>query len=616
MTVSDGRAPLPAVLGATRLPTGPSPAGQTSGAPADRAEAVAAPTRRDWAGLVVIALAVGMVIVDITIVNVAMPQIINHLDVSATTAQWVQEAYTVTLATLLLPFGRVADRYGRRRVLLAGVLVFAAASLLAAVSATGGVLVAARAVQGVAAAAIFPTTLSLINARFRGRYRTTAFAIWGSTIGGMAALGPLAGGVLTTELSWRWAFGVNLPVCAVVVGAGLLFVRESRDRSLTAGTDFLGVLLSVVAVGLLVLALIEGRTYGWWSPVRSADLGPITFSESARLSWVPVAILVAITATLGLLAHEQQLSRRGRGALVDWRLFAIRSFTRGNLVALLVALGEFGVLFALPLWAQNVGGRSAARTGVLLLPMAVAAFAAGGAAAALAARRGPLLVVRIGLVLEVGGIAGLAWVIGPDTSGWRVAPMLAVYGFGVGLATAQLPGLVLRDVPEERSGQASGTETTAQQIGSALGVAVLGTVLFSFLHSDLTDRLDALGLPREASDPIVQAVTSSAGGAINGLPAQPQRAAVTAASKAAFSDATRVAAGTAAAFLLIGLAASASLTGTGTVPAEPARPRRDPKPKRALPHGAGEVEPDQPWTWWPDDDGPAEGVRPETVTVG
>lgn len=533
----------------------PAASDQPGGAP---------PTGRDWAGLLVISLAVSIVIVDITIVNVAIPQIIVDLGVSGTTAQWVQEAYTLCFAAFLLPFGRTADRFGRRRILLLGVLVFALASLLAATAAGGTWLVASRAVQGVGAAAIFPASLSLINAGFQGRYRATAFAVWGSTIGGMAALGPLIGGLLTTDLSWRWAFGVNLPICAVVIVGALAVVRESRDPAGTSGRDVIGVLLSVLAVGLLVLALIEGRSYGWWSPLEVLNIAGRSWPHSLLLSPVPFAVLLAALCAAALLAWERRRNALGRAALIDLSLFSITSFARGNIVAVVVALGEFGVLFTLPLWLQNVQGRSAAATGVLLLPMALAAFLAGGVAAAVATSRGPLIVVRCGLVLEIIGITGLAVVIAPDTTALLLAPFLAVYGFGVGLATAQLPGLVLRDVPLARSGQASGTETTAQQVGSALGIAVLGTVLFSVLAGGLTDRLHDAQLPPEVSQGIVDAVTTSAGAAIHRIGDQPGAGPVVAAAEGAFSDATRVAAATAAGFLLIGLAASASLSSAGT----------------------------------------------------
>ena len=181
-------------------------------------------TGRRWAGLVFISIAVSLIIVDSTIVNVAVPSIVEDLGISSTDVQWVQEAYTLVFASLLLVFGSLADRFGRRRLMLIGVVVFALASIAAAVAPSGGMLILARLVQGVGGSMILPTTLSLINATFRGRERGIAFAVWGSTIGGMAAVGPLLGGWLTTSFSWRWAFGINIPLgILIVIGVGCCF---------------------------------------------------------------------------------------------------------------------------------------------------------------------------------------------------------------------------------------------------------------------------------------------------------------------------------------------------------------------------------------------------------
>src|SRR3954471_22777487 len=185
--------------------------------------------RRRWLGLVFISVAVSLIIVDSTIVNVAVPSIIEDLGITSTEVQWVQEAYTVVFASLLLLFGSLADRFGRRRMMLIGVVIFTLASVLAAFAPTGGLLILARLVQGVGGAMILPTTLSLINASFRGRERGIAFAVWGSTIGGMAAVGPLLGGWLTTAFSWRWAFGINVPLGIIIIVGVLLTVSESRE---------------------------------------------------------------------------------------------------------------------------------------------------------------------------------------------------------------------------------------------------------------------------------------------------------------------------------------------------------------------------------------------------
>src|SRR6187397_2618262 len=191
-------------------------------------------SRRRWAGLVFISVAVALIIVDSTIVNVAIPSIVDDLGITSSEVQWVQEAYTLVFASLLLVFGTLADRIGRRRMLLAGVVIFTLASVGAALASTGELLILARFVQGVGGALMLPTTLSLLNATFRGRERAIAFAVWGSTIGGMAAVGPLLGGWLTTEFSWRWAFGINLPPGIMIVGGVLLTVAESRGTSTDA----------------------------------------------------------------------------------------------------------------------------------------------------------------------------------------------------------------------------------------------------------------------------------------------------------------------------------------------------------------------------------------------
>jgi len=200
-----------------------------------------ASARRRWAGLVFISIAVALIIVDSTIVNVAVPSIVDDLGITSTQVQWVQEAYTLVFASLLLVFGSIADRVGRRRMLLTGVVVFALASVGAALASTGDLLILARFVQGVGGAMILPTTLSLLNATFRGRERGIAFAVWGSTIGGMAAVGPLLGGWLTTTFSWHWAFGINIPLGILIVVGVLLTVEESRGGA--AGIDVVGAIL-------------------------------------------------------------------------------------------------------------------------------------------------------------------------------------------------------------------------------------------------------------------------------------------------------------------------------------------------------------------------------------
>lgn len=515
-----------------------------------------ASNRTRWAGLIFISVAVSLIIVDSTIVNVAIPSIVNELDLSSTGVQWVQEAYTLVFAALLLVFGSLADRFGRRRLMLIGVVIFALSSVAAASAPTGALLIAARLIQGIGGAMVLPTTLSLINATFRGRERGIAFAVWGSTIGGMAAVGPLLGGWLTTEFSWRWAFGINIPLGIIIIVGVLFTINESRDEG-AGRIDWFGALLSVVTCGTLVFGLIEGRTLGWWESNTPLEIGAWTWPLS--LSPVPIAFAICLAGLIAFLWWGRRRERQGQSTLLNFSLFSISSFRNGNIAALVVSLGEFGIILSLPLWLQFVLGFDALQTGLVLLALAIGSFVASGAAGSASGKVAPVVVVRTGLVAEILGVVGVGIVVGSDFGWGWLLPCLFVYGFGVGLATAQLTGVILADVPVQLSGQGSGTQSTSRQVGSALGIAILGTVLFTSTGATLQSSLDDENLPAAQSEQVVSAVVDSAGAAIPGLAANPQTAEVAEQAEEAFSMGTRYAAFTAAGFLVVGLAASFSL---------------------------------------------------------
>jgi EmrB/QacA subfamily drug resistance transporter len=521
--------------------------------------------RLRWVGLVFISIAVSLIIVDSTIVNVAIPAIVDDLGITSTEVQWVQESYTLVFAALLLVFGSLADRFGRRRMLLIGVVVFAGSSVLASLASDGGALILARLAQGVGGAMILPTTLSIINATFRGRERGIAFAVWGSTIGGMAAVGPLLGGWLTTAFSWRWAFGINIPLGVLIIIGVALTVAETRsDRA--ERIDGVGALLSVVTMGSLVFGLIEGRTYGWWGVEQRPEIGDWTWPFD--ISPIPFAFALALVGLVAFVAWGVHRERAGRSTLLALRLFSITSFRNGNIAAAVVSLGEFGIILALPLWLQFVLGFDALQTGLLLLSLAGGSFLASGIAGATSGRIAPVWIVRIGLLAEIVGVAGVGLAIGPDASWVPLIPLLFVYGVGVGLATAQLTGVVLADVPVADSGAASGTQSTSRQLGAALGVAILGTVLFTSTAGILAASLDDQGVPSAQRDQVVSSVVDSAGAAISGLAANPETADAADAAREAFSDGTRYAAWTAAGFLALGLLATVSLGGAAARPSE------------------------------------------------
>ncbi|MGX5682307.1 DHA2 family efflux MFS transporter permease subunit [Schumannella luteola] len=508
--------------------------------------------RRRWLGLVFISVAVALIIVDSTIVNVAIPSIVDDLGISSTEVQWVQETYTLVFASLLLVFGTLADRLGRRLILLVGVAIFAAASVLAALAPTGELLILSRLVQGIGGAMILPASLSIINATFRGRERAIAFAVWGSTIGGMAAVGPLLGGWLTTYFSWRWAFGINVPLGIIILIGVLLFVTESREEHDGRRIDVVGALISVVLFASLVFGLIEGRTFGWWL----SDAPPSWWTWD--ISPIPFSFAIALLALVAFIAWGLHRERRGRSTMLAFGLLRIPSFRNGNIAALIVSLGEFGIILSLPLWLQSVLGYDALQTGFVILALAIGSFVASGAVGGLGSKLSPVLIVRIGIVAEIVGLLLVALGISPDASWWNIVPGLFVYGFGVGMATAQLTSVVLMDVPLDQSGQGSGTQSTSRQIGSALGIAILGTILFTSLGSGLQARLEERSeIPASAVTQIVDAVVDSSGTAIPAIEKQSPDAATDA--RAAFSDATRYSAFAAAGFLALGFLASLRL---------------------------------------------------------
>jgi EmrB/QacA subfamily drug resistance transporter len=527
--------------------------------------------RNRWIGLACLALGLAMIIVDTSIVNVAVPRIITDLGITPSAAEWVNSSYALVFAAALITLSRIGDIIGQRRMYLYGTGVFATGSVLAALAPTGELLIGARLLQGLGGAAMAPSTQSIVNATFRGKDRAIAFAIYGSVIGGMAALGPVIGGWLTTNASWRWAFGVNLPIALIAVVGTLLTVAETPREGKSKGFDVPGVVLITLGLGGIVFGLIEGYSYGWWAPSTS-------FAADAAWAWWPTSVVSAVPVALALGAlslvafalYERSRLRAKRPVLIDFTLFSIPTFRYGNIAGSIVSLGEFGLLFALPLFLAAVQRYSAFETGLCFLPLAVGAFFAAPMAPALTKRFGARRVVTLGMALEATGIAIIAILISPSATGLLLGIPLLVYGFGVGFATAQLANVTLAEVDIPRAGIASGTNSTTRQIGSALGIAIIGTTLFTLIGEQSRSQLQALpelaAAPPQVIDGIVEAMKASAGQALPALGQNPMLAAnpellakITAALAEGFATAARGAGIIALVFVLAGLAASLAL---------------------------------------------------------
>lgn len=507
--------------------------------------------RQSWLPLAVLAVGVSMVVIDATIVNVAVPAILADLGLGATDVEWINSIYSLMFAALLIPLGRLGDLHGRRRLFAWGITVFLLASVLAALSVSGPMLIGVRAIQGAGAAMAVPMTLAIINSIYLGRQRTIAFAVWGSIIGGMAAVGPLLGGWLVTEHGWRAAFWVNLPIGALVL-LGALRVPDSRDDH-TTGTDLPGVALAVLGTTGVVFALIEGQRYGWLDPLRPAHVLGLRFED---VSPVPFALGIGLLALVALVLLELRRARAGRPVLIDLTLFQLPSFRYGSVAALIVSLGEFGMILVLPLFLQSALGYSAFQAGLVIATLALGTFLAGGMVPELSKKWSSRVIVRVGLSLEAVGAAGIGMSLTPDMSAWPLVPWLVVYGTGIGFATAQLTSVLMADVPARQSGQASAMQSTIRQLGAALGVAVLGGVLVAGLGSaverNLADR------PEGIRTSVARVVSDSAGAAIPGL----RDPAIHAAAVRSAAEATRTVTITTALALLVGVAATLLLPRT------------------------------------------------------
>jgi len=339
--------------------------------------------------------------------------------------------------------------------------------------------------------------------------------------------------------------------------------------------DWVGGLLSVLLFGPLVFGLIEGRVYGWWevNPKNSFSIGTFSWAESG-ISVIPVALGLALLAGVVFVWWETMRARKNQGVLLDLNLFRIASFRNGSVAALIISMGEFGLIFAIPLWLQNVIGMTPIGAGLVLLWLAGGAFVASGIGGALSGKLPPARAVQLGVLLEIVGIVGFGLVASTDTGWQAIAPFLFLYGVGVGLATAQLTGVIMVDVPMEKTGQGSGSQSTVRQIGSALGIAVIGTMLFTGTESSLQDRLDEIGVPVANQAVIVEAVVDSAGAVIpqiSGIVAATGVDTATAdsigqASGEAFTDGAQLAAYAAAGFLVLGFLSTFRLGGLAPEP--------------------------------------------------
>jgi len=451
-----------------------------------------------WWTLAAVCTGVFMLLLDITIVNVALPDIQEQLDADLSGLQWVIDAYALSLAALLLTTGSLADLYGRRLLFVIGTVLFTIGSAACGAAQSITFLQLSRAFQGIGGAAMFATALALLASAFRGRDRGVAFGAFGATTGVAVAIGPVLGGLLTSGLSWRWIFFVNIPICAIALTITMLKVEESHDPK-AGRPDWFGFVSFSLALGALVYGLIEaGRPAVGWGSVR---------------------VLACLGAAVVLLAVFVVAELRLRHPMFDLGLLRKPTFVGGLVAAFGVSASVFSLLTYLVIYVQDVLGYSAVATGVRFLFLSGASFVAAALAGRLTEHVPTKLLIGPGFLILS---AGLFWMLGIDAhSTWRhLIPGMLVSGVGIGMINPPLASTAVGVVSPDRAGMASGVNSTFRQVGIATGIAALGSIFATRVSDGISSRL--AGGPASAySGRVAEAVTGGQLGAVVGqVPAQ------------------------------------------------------------------------------------------------
>jgi EmrB/QacA subfamily drug resistance transporter len=468
------------------------------------------PTR--WIALVILSSALFVIVLDNTILNVAVPTIIREFHTQVSAMQWVISGYSLVFASLLISFGRLGDILGRRKLFFVGAGLFAIGSFFASIShSVVQLFLGESLIEGFGAAMMLPATLSILSASFRGRERGVAFAVWGSVAGGAGALGPWIGGILTTDYSWRWAFRVNVVIAPLAILAGLFFVHESKDER-AQGLDFPGFVTVTIGLLALVFGIIEAARYGWWSPVGSRSIGGWTWPLHS-VSLVPVSLAIAVVVLAFYVWLELRRVHAGKPVVFDFTDLVHRGFRYGLINTVVLAMGEFGAFFVLPIFLQAGLHLSAIRSGTWLLPAGIMAFVGGGIGGQLSRRYGPKYVITVGLAFEALGIWLYFFAFSGSTSFGALLPALVLHGIGIGFATSQLTNVVLSDIPPQKAGSASGAAGMVRQVGTALGIALIGAIFVSQATSHVRhDLARSTTIPAAVKAQVLKGVSDGVGG--------------------------------------------------------------------------------------------------------
>jgi EmrB/QacA subfamily drug resistance transporter len=459
---------------------------------------------RRWYTLAAVNFALFMALLDVTVVNVALPSIAQDFKTSFSELQWVIDTYALVLAALILTMAKIGDLFGRKRLFLIGLFIFSSASLGCALSQNVTQLQIARAVQGVGGAILSPIAAAIISATFWGPELGTAFGIYGGVSGVALIAGPIIGGLLVKYVNWQSVFLVNVPIGVIAIVAGALVIKESRNPRARRYVDFPGVLLSIATLFSLTLALIKGSEWGWTS--------------GRTIGWLAAAVIFFV---LFILAEIVQ-ARRGLDAMMDLSLFRVPTFSGTAVITIIVSFSYAGLLLIMALLFQNVLGYDALGTGLRYIPFVIGSIIVAPVVGANANRLGARLIFGVGLAILALGFL-LQTRIGPSSDWGVLVPGLLIAGLGGAAVQAQLTNAAVSSAPRERAGIATGISATMRQVGSSMGIALLGSIFTSRYSHYLPGDLATAQIPKDFADQLVRGIggnVSFAGRVPPGVPPQ------------------------------------------------------------------------------------------------
>ncbi len=464
------------------------------------------PGIRKWLSLLVLSLAVAIIVIDSTVLNVSIKNIIQDLNTDLKTIQSAITYYSLVIAAFTIFGGRLGDLFGRKKVFIAGAIIFGAGSLINAFSPSVGWLFTGYSiVEALGAALMIPASSSLLVSNYEGRDRATAFGLYGATAGVASAIGPIIGGYLTTNYSWRWAYGINVFVVLALI-LGSRFVRGyEMPKNKKPALDYLGVILSAVGLSSLTYGFIETSEYGWITAKKPFEIFGGSY-DLAGLSISLYAILAGLIITIGFILYERYLENHDHlQPLIAMSIFKNRQFSVAIALVAFVFSGFTGILtFGVILYYQNVLNLGAFDSGLGIIPLSLGILITAPIAARIADRLGAKGTIQLGLVISAVGAVLLYFAMAVGATRVTFIPSLGIFGLGFGFIISQVTNLILSSVPISQAGEASGLNGTLRQVGQAFGTAIIGAVFIATLTNHITDKINNSSvIPDQAKASIV-----------------------------------------------------------------------------------------------------------------